>query len=207
MGLYFSQIGAQTQRMVTRTTGAIRVLWNLLNRMHCRVPPPVFRSNGQDRLPGEGIQLICSRNLFSIPVHFVYVFSSIGAVYGSKFSIWDISHLQGGKPAATGSTFPEGGHQFRYACYLFDWPSARTPSSRWCHTYPEYFAISTQSPAKGAVIHVHNVNYIHAQPTVFNIYPRPHLVRDFDFLAIQGIPRLAAATGPKVVIFSIGVDS
>ncbi len=39
---------------------------------------------------------------------------SIGAAYGSKFALWDLSKLQGGKPAIMGSTFPEGGTKFRY---------------------------------------------------------------------------------------------
>ncbi|KAF8892685.1 hypothetical protein BD779DRAFT_1510340 [Infundibulicybe gibba] len=114
----------------------------------------------------------------------------IGAVYGSKFSIWDISNLRGGKPFAVGNSFSEGGSTFR-----------------WCPTYPEYFAIATQSPIKGAVIHIHNTSYIHSQPTVFNLRPRPHLVRDFDFLALPEIPRIAAAVGQTVIIFPIGVDS
>ncbi|GLB42200.1 putative WD40 repeats [Lyophyllum shimeji] len=114
----------------------------------------------------------------------------IGGVYGPKFSIWDISHLRGGKPYASGVSFPEGGHKFR-----------------WCPTYPDYFAISTQLPGKGAAVHVHNTNYLQAQPTVFNILPRPHLVQDFDFLAVRGIPRIVAAVGRTVFIFSIGVES
>lgn len=114
----------------------------------------------------------------------------IGGVYGSRFSIWDISQLHGGKPLATGISFLEGGHQFR-----------------WCPTYPEYFAISTQNPLKDAVIHVHNVNYTQAQPTVFNLNTRPHFVRGFDFLGLRGIPRIAAAVGQVLVVFSIGVDS
>lgn len=40
---------------------------------------------------------------------------SVGATYGSRFSIWDLSKSQGGKPLQTGISFPEGGHQFRYA--------------------------------------------------------------------------------------------
>lgn len=114
----------------------------------------------------------------------------IGAVYGARFSIWDLSNLRGGKPFVTGNTFPEGGHRFR-----------------WSPTYPEYFAISTRSPAKGALIHVHNINYVHAQPTVFAINPRPHSTEDFDFLSMRGIPRIAAAVGRNVHIFTIGVDS
>lgn len=77
----------------------------------------------------------------------------------------------------------------------------------WCHTYPEYFAISTQSPSKGAIVQVYNINFIQAQPTVFNLRPRPHFLRDFDFLAMRGIPRIAAAVGHTVMIFPIGIDS
>ncbi|KAG5645858.1 hypothetical protein DXG03_005200 [Asterophora parasitica] len=114
----------------------------------------------------------------------------IGAVYGSKFAVWDISHLRGGKPFASGISFPDGGHKFR-----------------WCPTYTDYFAISTESPHKGATIHIHNLNYLQAQPTVFSILPRPHVVQDFDFMAARGIPRIAAAVGRTVFVFSIGVDS
>jgi hypothetical protein len=66
--------------------------------------------------------------------------------------------------------------------------------------------MSTQSPDRGAVIHIHNTNYLQAQPTVFNVHSRPHIVRDFDFLALRGIPRIAAAVGRTLVVFSIGVD-
>ena len=78
---------------------------------------------------------------------------------------------------------------------------------RWCPTYPDYFAISTSSPAKGAVIHVHNVTYSHAQPTAFQIAPRPLYVRSFDFIACRGIPRIVAAVGRDIIVFYIGVDS
>ncbi len=57
------------------------------------------------------------------------------------------------------------------------------------------------------MIHVHNVTYTHAQPTVFQIASRPLYVRSFDFLAARGIPRIVAAVGRDVVIFYIGVDS
>lgn len=114
----------------------------------------------------------------------------IGATYGSKFSIWDITKLEGGKPGMSGVSFPEGGAQFR-----------------WCQSYPEYFAISTRSPVKGAIIHVHSMAFVHAQPNVISIAPRPHHIRDFDFLAAHGIPRIAAAVGREVIIFSIAADS
>jgi len=113
----------------------------------------------------------------------------VGAVYGSNFSVWDILNLHGGKPRASGISFPEGGHKFK-----------------WCPTYPDYFAICAQSPLKGAVIHIHNVNYLQTQPSIFNLLPKPHIVQDFDFLALRGVPRIAAAVGRSVFIFAIGVD-
>ncbi|TFK93162.1 hypothetical protein K466DRAFT_581249 [Polyporus arcularius HHB13444] len=114
----------------------------------------------------------------------------VGAAYGSKFALWDMGNLYGGKPYMTGTSFAEGGHLFR-----------------WCPTYPDYFAVSTSSPAKGAVVHVHNVTYTHAPPTAFQIAPRPLYVRSFDFVAARGIPRIVAAVGREVVVFYIGVDS
>jgi len=80
-------------------------------------------------------------------------------------------------------------------------------SSSWSITYPDYFAVSSRSPAKGAIIHIHNVNYVHAQPTVFILHPQPHIIQDFDFLAIQGVPRIAAAVGHTVYVFAVGSDS
>ncbi|KAH9946415.1 WD40-repeat-containing domain protein [Epithele typhae] len=114
----------------------------------------------------------------------------VGAAYGSRFALWDMGNLHGGKPYLAGPSFPEGGHQFR-----------------WCPTYPDYFAVSTRSPARGAAIHVHNVAYPHAPPTVFALARRPLYVRAFDFVACRGIPRIAAAVGRDVVVFYIGVDS
>ncbi|KAF8964133.1 hypothetical protein BDZ97DRAFT_947116 [Flammula alnicola] len=114
----------------------------------------------------------------------------IGGVFGNKFALWDISKLRGGTPLVTSNSFPEGVQLFR-----------------WCHTHPEYFGISTQSPSKGAVLHVHNCNYVHAAPTSFTLRPKPHFVRDFDFLALEGIPRIAAAIGRIVMVFPIGVDT
>lgn len=43
--------------------------------------------------------------------HYAY---SVGANYGSRFAIWDISKLRGGKPIHTGISFQDGGHAFRY---------------------------------------------------------------------------------------------
>ncbi|KAI0648196.1 hypothetical protein C8Q79DRAFT_1109980 [Trametes meyenii] len=114
----------------------------------------------------------------------------VSAAYGSRFALWDMGNLAGGKPSVTGTSFAEGGSQF--------W---------WCPTYPDYFAVSTSSAARGAVIHVHNAAYVHAQPTVFQVAPRPLCVRAFDFVAGRGIPRIAAAVGREVIVFYIGVDS
>jgi hypothetical protein len=117
---------------------------------------------------------------------------SIGSVHRSRFSLWDLSKLHGGKPTLSGASFPEGAHRFR-----------------WCPTYPEYFAISTRSPgARGATIHVHSALHAHAhvEPTSFTLAPRPLCVRDFDFLSLKGIPRIAAAVGHELVVFYIGLE-
>lgn len=82
-----------------------------------------------------------------------------------------------------------------------------TISSRWCQTHTDYFAISTRSPDNGALLHVHNCSYVHAVPTPFTLRPKPHFIRDFDFLVLPGIPRIAAAIGQTVIIFPIGVDA
>jgi hypothetical protein len=117
---------------------------------------------------------------------------SIGAVHRSRFSLWDLSKLHGGKPTLSGASFPEGAHRFR-----------------WCPTYPEYFAISTRSAgARGATIHVHSAlhAHAHAEPTAFTLAPRPLCVRDFDFVSLKGIPRIAAAVGHELVVFYIGLE-
>lgn len=136
------------------------------------------------------------------------LFRRIGGVFGPKFALWDISKLRGGTPNATGTSFAEGGQLFRYASPLY-WllQIPTTIPSRWCQTHTEYFAISTRSPTNGALLHVHNCSYVHAPPTPFALRPKPHFVRDFDFLALPGIPRIAAAVGRTVIIFPIGVDT
>ena len=77
---------------------------------------------------------------------------------------------------------------------------------RWSPTHPNIFAVSTNALSKGAVIHVHNTTYINAQPTPFNIAPRPLYVRDFDFLATKNVPFIAAAVGKQLYVFQIGID-
>ena len=67
--------------------------------------------------------------------------------------------------------------------------------------------MTTNSTSRGAVVHVYNVGYLQAQPTVFHIAARPLYVRDFDFVGGKGIPRIAAAVGRELVIFYIGVES
>jgi hypothetical protein len=51
------------------------------------------------------------------------------------------------------------------------------------------------------------MTFVHAQPNAISIAGHPHRIRDFDFLATRGIPRIAAAVGREVVIFSIAADS
>jgi hypothetical protein len=98
--------------------------------------------------------------------------------------------LRGGKPAIAAQGTLDGGHKFR-----------------WCPTYPEHFGISSHSPTRGAVIQIHNVNFVTAQPTVFTLRPRPQMVKDFDFLSMPGIPRIAAAVGRTMLVFPIGEES
>lgn len=114
----------------------------------------------------------------------------IGATYGSKFAIWDMTNLRGGKPNVSGISFPEGGHVFR-----------------WCPTHPEYFAIAGNSPNKGAVIHVHHIGHVQVPPVVFCIGQRPLFVRTFDFLTGDDMPRVAAGVGRNIMIFNIGIDT
>ncbi|KAJ6546410.1 hypothetical protein DFH09DRAFT_927287 [Mycena vulgaris] len=128
----------------------------------------------------------------------------VGAVYGSRYSLWDMSRLQGGKPTS-GNSFPQGGHRFRSVAGMHTVLCGWTLTiSRWCPTFPDYFAISTQSPIKGAVINIHNTTY--TQPSAMALAPRPHFVRDFDWLSSR-TPRIAAAIGHQVVVFSVVVDS
>ncbi|EAU88287.2 hypothetical protein CC1G_11765 [Coprinopsis cinerea okayama7 len=114
----------------------------------------------------------------------------VGGVFGNRFAIWDLANLRGGKPVVTSQGVIDGGHKFR-----------------WCKTYPEHFAVSTQIPTKGAVIQVYNLNFPHAQPTVFTLRPKPQFVRDFDFLSVKGIPQIAAVIGKTVFVFAIGEES
>jgi len=58
-----------------------------------------------DPCPGMVSLWACSNLMFAYP--------RIGATYGSRYSIWDLSNLQGGKPAVSGPGFAGGGHQFR----------------------------------------------------------------------------------------------
>ncbi|EUC62084.1 Smg-4/UPF3 family protein [Rhizoctonia solani AG-3 Rhs1AP] len=66
----------------------------------------------------------------------------IGATYGSRWMIWDLRRVQGGKPVATGEGFLSGGHRFR-----------------WCPTDENLFAVSTTSPVPGAAIKVYHISF------------------------------------------------
>lgn len=76
--------------------------------------------------------------------------------------------------------------------------------NRWCPTNSDYFAIAAHSVKRGAVLHVHNIGYINAQPSIINVAPRPHRIRDFDFMALRSQPLLAVAFSQHVAVFSIG---
>ncbi|KDQ12324.1 hypothetical protein BOTBODRAFT_34611 [Botryobasidium botryosum FD-172 SS1] len=115
-----------------------------------------------------------------------------GATYGSRWVAWNLRQLQGGKPFMSGEGHLEGGHRFR-----------------WCPTNPHLFAISTSSPLPGALIKVYHTSFPHA-PRAYRILPRPHRVRDFDWLgeSIDADPRnrvwMAVAVGKKVFFLAGG---
>jgi len=55
------------------------------------------------------------------------------------------------------------------------------------------------------MIHIFNTNYLNATPLPLAVAPRPHMVRDFDFVSsARMIPRLAVAVERSVVILPIG---
>ena len=148
--------------------------------------------------PPPGAYLLSPSTLIDVTLtlrncpFFVLLLFSIGAVHRSRFSLWDLSKLHGGKPTLSGASFPEGAHRFR-----------------WCPTYPEYFAISTRNPGtRGATIHVHSALHAHShlEPTAFTLAPHPLRVRDFDFMSLKGIPRIAAAVGHELIVFYIGLE-
>ncbi|KAF8511145.1 WD40-repeat-containing domain protein [Hysterangium stoloniferum] len=115
----------------------------------------------------------------------------IGAAYGSRWAIWDMRRLQGGKPAATGQAFPHGTHRFR-----------------WCPTTPDLFALSSHSPLEDAAIHVHNTSYMQSVPRRIVVRSRPHRIKDFDWLCVPkpAFPRLVAAIGRSIVVVDLGSD-
>ncbi|CAE7205857.1 unnamed protein product [Rhizoctonia solani] len=120
----------------------------------------------------------------------------IGATYGSRWMIWDLRRVQGGKPVATGEGFLSGGHRFR-----------------WCPTDENLFAVSTTSPVPGAAIKVYHISFPGA-PRTYQLFGRPHRVRDIDWLTelptssdaqteglqtkVPSPPWLAVAVGRKV---------
>ncbi|KAI0317750.1 hypothetical protein OF83DRAFT_1083385 [Amylostereum chailletii] len=117
----------------------------------------------------------------------------IGAAYGSRFVLWDISKLQGGKPALTGPSFPDGARRFRFSS---------SPS-------PHFALIPSRSV--GAALHIHATAFPHAPPAVLALGGRPLRVGDFDFLTEPGGigargPRVAAGVGRSVIVFWVGEE-
>ncbi|KIJ35701.1 hypothetical protein M422DRAFT_180342, partial [Sphaerobolus stellatus SS14] len=118
----------------------------------------------------------------------------IGAAYGSRYSIWDMRELQGGKPTYSGSAFPHGIHRFRWS------PISTT-----------LFAISSHSPLEDAAILIQDTRFDKLDPRRIVLKPRPHRVRDFDWLRGSGVgvaePRIVAAVGRKVMVVDIGREA
>lgn len=65
-----------------------------------------------------------SRKTLLVIEHCVY---SVGASYGSRFAVWDMSKLRGGKPIHTGISFQDGGHTFRYVPSIYRSASCLPP--------------------------------------------------------------------------------
>lgn len=61
----------------------------------------------------------------------------------------------------------------------------------WCPASPQLFALSPLSPLSDATIHIYNTAYAQSTPRELVLRPRPHRVRDFDWL---GAPATNAAT-------------
>ncbi|EGN92011.1 hypothetical protein SERLA73DRAFT_191705 [Serpula lacrymans var. lacrymans S7.3] len=112
-----------------------------------------------------------------------------GATYGSNMSIWNLPSIQGGRPSLSGTSFREEIHRFR-----------------WCPTNPSCFAVAARSSGKGAVIFVHNSNYVHAHPLVINVASRPNTVRDFDFLTFPGQVLLSVAMGAELLVYPVQTE-
>ena len=64
-------------------------------------------------IPGDDPCLNLASSVLQVRSHLMIPSPRIGAAYGSRYSIWDLSNLQGGKPNISGPGFAEGGHQFR----------------------------------------------------------------------------------------------
>jgi hypothetical protein len=129
---------------------------------------------------------------------------SVGAVYSSSVALWDLNI--NGKPTFTGTSFPEGGHRFRQVFLRIDAPyTDQECVGRWCRPFPEYFAVSSLSGVKGALISVWNMQFLHAPPKTFVLASKPIKVADFDFLGgSTAVPRIAAAFGHEIMVFAIG---
>ncbi|KAF7322726.1 WD-REPEATS-REGION domain-containing protein [Mycena chlorophos] len=90
----------------------------------------------------------------------------IGAVFDSRYSVWDVQRLQGGKPLMV--FLCEGADRFR-----------------WSPTMP-VFAIST---------------------TTIQVAPRPHVLRDFDWVKVGRTPHIAAAVGRRIMVVGVDIDA
>jgi len=126
----------------------------------------------------------------------------MGATYGSRLSFWNLSRLQGGTPSVTVETFPRGVRQFRSVPLIYQLVEILISSSSWSNTHPNYFAFLNFSSTEGAVIHVCNIECVHAKKAAI-YFPQPHTIQDFDFLVVHGKLLIAAATGCIVRIVTI----
>ncbi|KAF9519839.1 hypothetical protein BS47DRAFT_1387784 [Hydnum rufescens UP504] len=126
-----------------------------------------------------------------------------GATYGPNWLVWSQKRSQGGKPLIVGEGFLEGGHRFRWGVVNISF------SLRWCPTNSRLFAICTTSPAQGAVIKSFDSDFPTA-PRTHVLAPRPHRVRDFDWIGSEAEDSLdspawmAVAVGKRVLFLAAG---
>ncbi|KAH7103799.1 WD40-repeat-containing domain protein [Auriculariales sp. MPI-PUGE-AT-0066] len=113
----------------------------------------------------------------------------VGGAFGTRWVVWNLSHggTGGGKPVLSGNSGLVSCNRFR-----------------WSPTDPTIFAVSSNSPAQGAVVNVFSTQYPQAQPTSVSLASRPNKIQDFDFLSGVG---LVVAVGRRLYFVSLSNET
>ena len=84
-------------------------------------------------------------------------------------------------------------------------------SISWSPTSTTLFALCSHSPLEDAAILIQDTRFDKLDPRRIVLKPRPHRVRDFDWLRGSGIgngePRIVAGVGRKVMVIDIGGEA